>query len=115
MTYTNLLMTPNQRHSPRAQTHGREQEKKPKVLRFALSTLASYALTRFFADFLHFRFYVTHKRIHIHHFVLGLALMPLTWLAFEEEKKTEAEILSGAITGLFLSEIKQLILENWGP
>jgi len=41
--------------------------------------------------------------------------MPLTWLAFEEEKKTEAEVLSGAITGLFLSEIKQLILENWGP
>ena len=112
-----MLISGNSRsHSLREQKDDeRAQARKPKVLRFAVSTLASYVIARFFADFLHFRLYVTHKRIHIHHFVLGLALIPLTWLAFEEEKKPEAEVLSGAITGLFLSEIKQLILENWEP
>lgn len=93
----------------------RRQRKEASLLRFAISTFASYAAARFFADLLHFRLYVTHERIHIHHFVLGLALMPITWLAFEEDKKPEAEILAGAIAGLFLSEIKQLILENWSP
>jgi len=85
------------------------------ILRFAIATLASYAAARFFADLLHFRLYVTHERIHIHHFVLGLILMPITWLAFEEARKPAAEILAGTIAGLFLSEIKQLILEQWSP
>lgn len=85
------------------------------LLRFAISTLASYTAARFFADLLHFRLYVTHERIHIHHFVFGLFLMPLTWLAFEENRKPEAELLAGMIAGLFLSELKQLILEQWSP
>ena len=75
----------------------------------------SYVAARFFADLLHFRLYVTHERIHIHHFVLGLVLMPITWLAFEEDRKPAAEVLAGMIAGLFLSEIKQLILEQWSP
>jgi hypothetical protein len=41
--------------------------------------------------------------------------MPITWLAFEENRKPEAELLAGAIAGLFLSELKQLILEQWSP
>jgi hypothetical protein len=41
--------------------------------------------------------------------------MPMAWLAFEEERKPEAELLAGAIAGLFLSELKQLILEQWSP
>ncbi|HUK29302.1 MAG TPA: hypothetical protein VLV31_12830 [Candidatus Acidoferrales bacterium] len=86
-----------------------------KFLRFALTAVASYGATRFFADFLHLRLYVTHQRIHLHHFLLGLVLTPLTWIAFENDRKTEAELLAGAVTGLFLSEIKQLILEQWGP
>ena len=84
------------------------------ILRFGVATLVSYAAARFFADLLHFRLYVTHERIHIHHFVLGLILMPITWLAFEEDRRPAAEILAGTIAGLFLSEIKQLILEQWG-
>ena len=87
----------------------------PSLLRFGISTLASYVAARFFADFLHFRLYVTHERIHIHHFVLGLFLMPITWLAFEENRKADAELLAGAVVGLFLSELKQLILEQWAP
>ena len=85
------------------------------LLRFATSTLASYVAARFFADFLHLRLYVTHERIHIHHFVLGLFLMPFTWLAFEDNRNTDAELLAGAVVGLFLSELKQLILEEWAP
>jgi hypothetical protein len=87
----------------------------PSLFRFGISTLASYVAARFFADFLHFRLYVTHERIHIHHFVLGLFLMPITWLAFEENRKADAELLAGAVVGLFLSELKQLILEEWAP
>jgi len=87
----------------------------PSLLRFGISTLASYVAARFFADFLHFRLYVTHQRIHIHHFLLGLFLMPITWLAFEDNRNTYAELLAGAVMGLFLSELKQLILEEWAP
>jgi len=85
------------------------------LVRFAISTLASYVAARFFADFLHFRLYVTHERIHIHHFVLGLILMPISWLAFEDKRNAEAELLAGAVLGLFLSELKQLVLEEWDP
>jgi len=87
----------------------------PSLLRFSISTLVSYVAARFFADLLHFRLYVTHERIHIHHFVLGLVLMPITWLAFEDKRNAEAEVLAGAVLGLFLSELKQLVLEEWGP
>ena len=87
----------------------------PSLFRFGISALASYVAARFFADFLHFRLYVTHERIHIHHFVLGLFLMPITWLAFEDNRKADAELLAGAVVGLFLSELKQLILEEWAP
>lgn len=87
----------------------------PSLFRFAISTLVSYVAARFFADFLHLRLFVRHDRIHVHHFVLGLVLMPITWLAFEENRNTEAEVLAGAVLGLFLSELKQLVLEEWGP
>ena len=97
--------------------HYRRERKPPNasLLRFSISTLASYVAARFFADLLHFRLYVTHERIHIHHFVLGLVLMPITWLAFEDKRNAEAELLAGAVLGLFLSELKQLVLEEWGP
>jgi hypothetical protein len=93
----------------------RRKSPHPSLVRFAISTLASYVAARFFADFLHLRLFVTHERIHIHHFVLGLVLMPITWLAFEENRNPEAEVLAGAVLGLFLSEVKQLVLEQWGP
>jgi len=109
------LSARHRRSQPETKQPNDEQEKTPSLLRFAISTLTSYVAARFFADFLHFRLYVTHERIHIHHFVLGLVLMPITWLAFEEDRKPEAELLAGAIAGLFLSEIKQLILEDWSP
>ena len=105
------------RSEPREAYQQRQQRKlpNPSLIRFAISTLVSYAAARFFADFLHFRLYVTHERIHLHHFVLGLFLMPISWLAFEDNRNTDAELLAGAVVGLFLSELKQLILERVGP
>ena len=106
----------SQSESRKAYQHRHERKPpNPSLVRFAISTLGSYVAARFFADFLHFRLYVTHERIHIHHFVLGLFLMPITWLAFEDNRNAEAELLAGAVLGLFLSDLKQLILEQWGP
>jgi hypothetical protein len=110
-SHTNQSRDENQQST---QYQHQRKKRNSSILRFAVATLASYTAARFFADLLHFRLYVTHERIHIHHFVLGLILMPITWLAFDEDKKPAAEILAGTIAGLFLSEIKQLILEEWG-
>ena len=80
---------------------------------FSISTLIAYLATRFFADYLHMRLYVSHGKLHLHHFLFGLALVPLTWIASESEHDEIADVLAGTVTGLVLSEIKQLILQNW--
>jgi len=59
------------------------------------------------------RLYVSHGRLHLHHFLFGLALMPLAWIASESQEYEIADVLAGAVTALVLSEIKQLILQNW--
>lgn len=81
---------------------------------FSISTLLAYLVTRFLADYMHMRLYASHRRLHLHHFLFGLALMPLTWVAGESEHYEMADVLAGAVTALVLSEIKQLILQNWG-
>jgi hypothetical protein len=80
---------------------------------FSISTLIAYLATRFIADYLHMRLYVSHGRLHLHHFLFGLALMPLTWVAGESQHDQVADVLAGAVTALILSEIKQLIIQNW--
>jgi len=80
---------------------------------FSTTTLIAYLATRFFADYLRLRLYVTHRRVHLHHFLLGLALMPFTWIAGEGEHNEIADVLAGVVTALVLSEIKELILQNW--
>jgi hypothetical protein len=80
---------------------------------FSISTLIAYLATRFFADYLRLRLYVSHGRLHVHHFLLGLALMPLTWIAGESEQDEIADVLAGVVTALVLSEIKELVLQNW--
>ena len=102
MKHFKLRRDKSQSESGDANHHGNQRNPHPGLLRFAISTLASYVAVRFFADFLHFRLYVTHERIHIHHFVLGMFLMPITWLAFEDKRNEDAELLAGAVVGLFL-------------
>lgn len=78
-----------------------------------MSTLVAYLATRFFADYLHLRLYVSHGRLHVHHFIFGVALMPLTWVAGGTEHDEISDVLAGVVTALVLSEIKELILQNW--
>jgi hypothetical protein len=59
------------------------------------------------------RLYVSHGRIHVHHFIFGLALVPLTWVADRSEHDEIADVLAGVVTALVLSEIKELLLQNW--
>jgi len=80
---------------------------------FSFSTLIAYLVTRLFADYLHMRLYVSHGRLHVHHFLFGLALMPLTLIASETEHYELTDVLAGTVTALVLSEIKQLVLQNW--
>ena len=93
------------------------QQRKPSLTRhlgiFSISTLIAYMATRFFADYLRLRLYVSHGRIHLHHFLLGLALIPFTWVTGESEHSEIADVLAGAVTALVLSEIKELVLQNW--
>ena len=37
---------------------------------------------------------------------------PINWLAFEDNRNADVELLAGAVVGLLLSE---LILEQWAP
>jgi hypothetical protein len=97
--------------SERSQQHKLRRRKHLEL--FSISTLIAYLATRFFADYLHMRLYVSHGRLHLHHFLFGLALMPLTWIASESEQYEIADVLAGAVTALVLSEIKQLVLQNW--
>ena len=80
---------------------------------FSISTLIAYLATRFLADYLRMRLYVSHGRIHVHHFIFGLALVPLTWVADRSEHDEIADVLAGVVTALVLSEIKELLLQNW--
>jgi hypothetical protein len=49
----------------------------------------------------------------VHHFIFGLALVPLTWVADRSEHDEIADVLAGVVTALVLSEIKELLLQNW--
>jgi hypothetical protein len=50
---------------------------------------------------------------HIHHFVIGMLLMPFTFYALYWHYWV-APILAGIVMALVFSEIKELVLMNWG-
>jgi len=50
---------------------------------------------------------------HIHHFVFGMGLMPFTFIALYW-RFWYGPILAGVVMALVFSEIKELILMNWG-
>lgn len=43
----------------------------------------------------------------MHHFIFGVALMPLTWIAGGTEHDEISDVLAGVVTALVLSEIKR--------
>ena len=50
---------------------------------------------------------------HIHHFVFGMILMPFTFYALYWHDWF-GPILAGVVVSLVFSEIKELVLMNWG-
>ncbi len=50
---------------------------------------------------------------HIHHFVFGMALMPFTFMALYWHL-WYGPVLAGIVMALVFSEIKELVLMNWG-
>jgi hypothetical protein len=50
---------------------------------------------------------------HIHHFVFGMLLMPITFIALYY-RFWFGPVLVGIVMSLIFSEVKELILMNWG-
>ena len=50
---------------------------------------------------------------HIHHFVFGMLLMPITFIALYW-RLWFGPVLVGIVMALIFSEIKELVLMNWG-
>lgn len=108
---------------------------------FLLSGWISYILIRFVADSVKLRFYIDFKDMkfkvgkpsqsrmtsamgkafgkqsepntHIHHFVFGMILMPVTFIALYW-RLWYGPVLVGLVMALIFSEIKELILMSWG-
>jgi hypothetical protein len=49
---------------------------------------------------------------HVHHFVFGMALMPVTFVALYW-RFWYGPVLAGVVMSLVFSEIKELVLMNW--
>jgi hypothetical protein len=50
---------------------------------------------------------------HVHHFVFGMGLMPITFIALYW-RFWYGPVLAGVVMALVFSEIKELVLMNWG-
>lgn len=62
--------------------------------------------------------------VHIHHFILGIILMPLTWIFYfyhlawappSYPPISLGMVTAGATFALFMSEFYQLLTQEWGP
>lgn len=84
----------------------------PLLLFFAAWAIANPTI-RFLADYETIRLYV--HRVHLHHFIFGLILTPITAVLLIYNDFTVAGVLGGVIMALVLSEAKQLILQDWQP
>lgn len=108
---------------------------------FLLTGWIAYIIIRFVADSVKLRIYIDFKDMkfkvgkplqsgltqkfgkafskqdtpntHIHHFVFGMVLMPVTFIALYW-RLWYAPVLAGLVMALVFSEIKELILMNWG-
>ena len=85
----------------------------------------SYFLIRFFADILNVRLYIpskvgtsvtkrvsADKKVHIHHFVFGMALMPVVMVALWFHYWL-APAFAGVQLALIGSETKELLYQHW--
>ncbi len=101
---------------------------------FLMSGWISFIVIRGVADSIKLRLYVDFKdwkvkvgkpkrsfrflspgggsNIHIHHFVFGIILMPITFIALYWHF-WEGPVLVGIVMALIGSEVKELVLMNW--
>lgn len=72
---------------------------------------------------LNYTYQVQKRIIHIHHFILGIPLMPLTWILFFYQVAwgqlldltvSWGMVAAGATFALFMSEFYQLLTQEWG-
>ena len=89
---------------------------------FIIRILADYIKVRCYWDWknhktniLQYTTLVKSKRLHLHHFLFGLALAPLTWILFALSQDFMATMFAGLVAALIASEMKELILMEWGP
>jgi len=68
--------------------------------------------------------YKVQKKIHIHHFILGIPLMPVTWILYFYNVTWGPVFypivpwgmgVAGFTFALFMSEFWQLLTQEWGP
>ena len=55
------------------------------------------------------------QKIHIHHFIFGIPSMFVSWCLFAFGQGWWGWILAGITAALFLSELKELITQQWEP
>lgn len=97
---------------------------------FLMSGWVSYILIRMLADSIKLRFYVDFRdlkvkvgrasssffrnrsNIHIHHFIFGMILMPITFISLYW-RLWYGPVLVGIVMALIGSEFKELLLMNW--
>jgi hypothetical protein len=51
---------------------------------------------------------------HVHHFIFGMFLMPITFIALYLDSWL-GQVLVGIVMALIFSEVKELVLMNWAP
>jgi hypothetical protein len=55
------------------------------------------------------------KRIHLHHFIWGFLLTPISWVLFIVGHDNLALAVGGVASALWFSEAKEIIKQKWGP
>jgi len=82
---------------------------------FWFTAFTATIIIRVIADYLKKRVYwqTGGRQIHLHHFLFGLALTPVTWLLFYYDFLTLGSVTSGLVAALIASETKELILQRW--
>jgi hypothetical protein len=64
------------------------------------------------------------RKIHIHHFIFGIPLMPVTWVlyfynvvwaTFRSLSLSVGMVFAGLTFALFMSEFWHLLTQDWGP
>lgn len=121
--------SPTQRLVSKEQTDTLEDYRKVNYQRFPeiakdLNRIDSMSDESFESFALNYVYRVQKRIIHIHHFILGIPLIPLTWILYFyhfirgpsfSPVVPWGMLFAGATFALFMSEFYQLLTQEWGP